>query len=444
MLTPMFFILENYADPSTVGDALRPLVALLFVVKDRGVRGALLNKVPFMTKHLDKNTLNASVFEPLCSGFNDSSPALRELTLKATINLVPSLNPPSVEKLSRYLIRLQGDTETSIRTNAVIFIAKLAGHLSEMTRQKVLMPAYARAMKDTFPPCRLAALESCLKTKSLFSIQDIAVKVLPSVMPLLLDPMANVRREAFQVVNEYMKVLKEESDKMEIEAQQQQALQQPQPVATAPTSGPSSASASAVQAAPTSGGYLSGLGSWMSSSTKPESATVAAPAPAAPPHVPSAPTMSAPGISGQPASVVQQFASTSLASPVASAGGEGWGDDSIPADDDGWGDDGVDGGDDDDGWDDDGGPDLAFSNIGKNAAPTTPSAFSSPAANNAETFDDPFASLGMKTSGATTRPKGKLVLPNKKSTIALKPKAAAPALKLKVDASEMADGWDDF
>ena len=52
MLTPMFYILENYAEPSAIGATLGPLVAMLFAVKDRAVRGILLNKVSFMTKHL--------------------------------------------------------------------------------------------------------------------------------------------------------------------------------------------------------------------------------------------------------------------------------------------------------------------------------------------------------------------------------------------------------
>jgi SCY1-like protein 1 len=485
MLAPMFFILENYSDPSTVGDALRPLVALLFVVKDRGVRGALLSKVPLMTQHLDKKTLNASVFEPLCSGFNDSSPALRELTLKATLNMVPSLNPPSLEKLSRYLIRLQSDTETSIRTNSVIFIAKLASHLSETTLQKMLMPAFTRAMKDTFAPCRLAALQSCLKTKALFGLEDVAVKVLPSVMPLLLDPTANVRKEAFAVVTEFMKLLKEESDKMEVRAQQQQqqqAMQQQQQqhqqyqtgaTGAAPIPVPAGSGAPAAPSAAPKSGYLSGLGSWMSSSTKPEEplAQVVSANAGSPPLQMAYNTVTP---KARPQPPVQQFAATGLAAaaPVTSsslaAADDGWGDDSIPAgDDDGWGDaDGVDA--DDDNWGDDDN-DLAFSNIGRNTSTTTAAVstsaatFSSPASSvygtpkqfsatpskpSADPFDDPFASLGMKTTATpATRPgssKGKLKLP-KKTTAGVTLKAKPAAMKLKVDDSDsMGDGWDDF
>jgi SCY1-like protein 1 len=453
MLQPLFFIIENFMDASQIGKELAPLVSPLFVVKDRGVRGALLSKVAFLSQHLDKNTLNSSVFEPLCSGFNDSSPALRELTLKATLGLVPSLSSPNLEKLMRYLVRLQTDTETSIRTNSVIFIAKLAPQMSDMSREKMLLPAYARAMRDPFAPCRLAALQSTLKSKDLFTMNDLATKVLPATMPLLLDPLANVRKEAFQVVNHFLASLKQESDRMETMAQQQQqqqqlqqqqqAAQQPQQHAPAlaqptQTGGPSQvAAASEVAPSPSSGRYLSGLSSWMSSSTKPETAAAAgAAAPVAPPPaVPRAAPRAAPP--------VQQFAATSLAAPVpAPAADDGWGDDE-EEEDDGWG-------------DEDNENDLAFSSIGAKSTPaSTPSTFSSPSTYStpnqfampnsfsAADNDDPFAAIGMKTT--TTRPaaRGKLILP-KKATSTLKVKAAAPATKLKLDDSEMADGWDDF
>jgi hypothetical protein len=163
---------------------------------------------------LDDDALNTSVFEPMCSGFADSSPALRELTLKATLVLVPHLTHPNLEKLSRYLVRLQGDEESSIRTNTVIFFSKLAPYLTETTRQKMLLPAFIRAMKDPFTPCRNAALKSTLKAKEFFDPEGIAARVLPAVTPQLLDPSPEVRREAFAAVDELLFVLRQESERM--------------------------------------------------------------------------------------------------------------------------------------------------------------------------------------------------------------------------------------
>jgi SCY1-like protein 1 len=416
MLQPLFFITENYLEKDKISRELSPLVALLFNVKDRGVRGALLNKVSFMSQHLDKNSLNTHVFGPLCSGFNDSSPALREMTLKATLGLVPSLNQPNLEKLTRYLVRLQGDNETSIRTNAVIFVSKIAPQMSEMSRDKHILPAYMRSMKDTFPPARLAALQACLQSKDFFSPQDIAAKVLPAVMPILLDPMANVREEAFQVVNSYMQILKNESNRMQTMAQQRQQQQTgtaPSPAAVAPAP-------STVAPAPTSRGYMSGLTSWVAGTTTP-TPTTSVDAPVAPTFT-TAPPMPLPPA---PAPPVQQISAITLAAPS-------------PADDDGWGDE-------DDGWDDDddGGGDLAFSNIGSSIthqAIKPPQQFSTP-----NRFDDdPFSAIGMKSAGNRISGGSKLVMNKKKGGGLIIPKAAAPATKLSMDNDDLGDGWDDF
>ena len=423
MLGPLFFIEENYQDPEKVGKELAPLVAMLFTVPDRGVRSILLNAVGFLTKTLDKNALNASVFGPLCSGFTDSSPVLREMTLKATQELVSFLNPPNIEKLSRYLVRLQSDAETSLRTSAVVFIAKITPHLSTVPREKMLLPAYARSMKDPFPACRISALHSLMQSKPLFSKQDLAVKVMPCLMPLLLDPMTEVRKEAFKVVRDFLKEIQQESNLM-TERGDPPTLGAPStstnvPKTAAPPATPAPAAAPPSSANSTSSGYLSGISSWM---TSPSAAPAPAPAPQPPapaprPAPPQQPVRTAP----QPPT--QQFAATSLAAPKPAA----------PIVDDGWGDD------DDDGWSDDDDLDdnaLAFSNIGANTAktpvaPPAPSSFGG-------MDDDPFASLGMKTvtSAKPRAAKGKLVMPSKK-----KP---PPAKKLTMSASEMSDGWDDF
>jgi SCY1-like protein 1 len=399
-----------------------------------------------MTKHLEKSSLNSAVFEPMCSGFNDSSPVLRELTLKATLELVPYLTSPHVEKLSRYLVRLQGDVETSIRTNSVIFISKIAPHLSEVSKQKMLLPAYSRAMKDGFAPCRLSALQSTLQSKTLFSIQDVATKVMPCVMPLLLDPMPDVRREAFRVVNLMLKDVEEESKRMEklgVPGQPPQAGG----VSTAP-----STTNGGVTPAPASGdsaGYLSGFSSWMAGSTAPSAPATGAMSTTTTPTKPAVPAVPAAAVtraapSSHPQPPVQQFASPSfgISAPPASA--------PVPAADDGWGDE-------DDGWgDEDDGPDEdPFANIGTKTAVSaaSPSTFAkAPAPAAAPSLggfggmnDDPFASFGAKPVAVKARGSsgGKLVLP-KKTNLAAKKVAPPPATKLAVKDDDLADGWDDF
>ncbi|KAG7365381.1 hypothetical protein IV203_038584 [Nitzschia inconspicua] len=432
MLVPLFYIEEHYQDPARVGKELAPLVAKLFLVPDRGVRSILLNQVVFMTKHLDKNALNAAVFEPMCSGFNDSSAALRELTLKATLSLVPYLHSPSMEKLSRYLVRLQGDSETSIRTNAVIFIAKIAPHLSEVSKQKMLLPAYSRAMKDTFAPCRLSALQSTLQSKSLFSMQDVATTVAPSVMPLTLDPIPDVRKEAFRVVQIMLKDLEEESQRLE------KLGTHNAPGTTAqPLSSGSATNSSSTPTAPASGGsssYLSGLSSWVVSSAAGTAQPTPVPTPSNKPSKPIVPSSTTPvpvrtTVSTPP---INRFASLEVSTPAPA-----------PAADDGWGDED----DDDDGWGDDDVDEDPFAKIGTKTVTAVPAPalpkHSLGATNRGG--GDPFAAFGMN-GAAVTKPLGssgkKLVLP--KTAAVGKKITAPPATKLAMDDDEVADGWDDF
>jgi SCY1-like protein 1 len=445
MLQPFFFIAENLLEGDVISKEMAPLIGLLFVVKDRGVRAVLLSKVSLMTQHLDKNTLNASVFEPLCSGFSDSSSALRELTLKATLVLVPSLNQPNLEKLSRYLVRMQSDSETSIRTNTVIFISKLAPHLSESSQQKLLLPAFIRAMKDPFSPCRMAALQSTLKSVDNFKMQELGTKVLPTVTPLLLDPMEDVRKEAFSVVDTLLVTLRAESDRMahiaRREATQQAQAQSSQTSHMAPNSAPAP---SAVAPAPASGSYLKGLSSWVAGSTKASDGPVVAAAPASGPS----PQMSRPApvpvpVRAAPAPPVQQFSSMGVSNNVLATetqADEDWGDeDDIDADSDGWGDDM-----------DDGLGNLSassgFNAGGSSSISNKP--FAAPAPSNpfSADMDDPFASIGaMPAKKIVPRvggSGGKLMMPKK--AMPIKKIIAAPATKLSIKDDEVADGWDDF
>ena len=201
-IVPLLFqIAESYLakSPELFQRHITPLVPLLFAINDRGVRGVVLQKISLLEGHLDKTAINSSVFEPMCSGFTDSSAPLRELTLKSTIVLVPKLNHANTEKLVRYLIRLQSDPEASIRTNTVIFIGKIAPNLTEMSRQKLILPAFMRSMKDPFMPCRLSALRAIVTCKEYFTQKDLADKVLPAVAPHTLDAANDVRKEAFNV-----------------------------------------------------------------------------------------------------------------------------------------------------------------------------------------------------------------------------------------------------
>ena len=85
------------------------------------------------------------------------------------------------------MVRLQGDSEDSIRTNTVIFIGKVARNLSEMARAKLILPAFMRAMGDGFVPCRLAGLKAICACRGYFEERKLATDVLPAIAPSLVD-----------------------------------------------------------------------------------------------------------------------------------------------------------------------------------------------------------------------------------------------------------------
>ena len=55
--------------------------------------------------------------------------------------------------------RLQVDEEPPIRANTTILLGNLAPHLSEAACKRVLLNAFTRALKDSFPPARVAGLK---------------------------------------------------------------------------------------------------------------------------------------------------------------------------------------------------------------------------------------------------------------------------------------------
>lgn len=451
VVVPLFYIAEHYLPPKLFEQKITPLVQLLFTVKDRAVRGALLGRITFLQQNLDSKELNSKVFEPLCSGFSDSSSALRELSLKASFVLVPQLSAPNLEKLSRYLIRLQSDPEPSIRTNSIIFIAKLAPDLSSDTvRHKLLLPAIVRAMKDPFYPCRLAALQSLSKTIKHFDPIGLASKVVPVIAPILLDPVSEVRIEAFKVLDIALIGLRQESDKMGIIEQQPG---QPNHTGGIVTPSPSSgngniinntsgnSAANIIPEAPKSGGsYLTGFSTWIASSTTPSGSN------AVPAVVKSQPsTEHRTTTTQQPRITATQQQPPATTQQSIEHGVEGWGDN------DGW--------DDDDDLNDD--PISKVTNLISTASVAVGTKPSTMAFNtNSNTNNDPFAAFGMKsTQPSTTKYTQSLATtptlkkgPNTAKSSSMmktptKKKKEAVVAKLNAavdDGWGDDDGWDDF
>ncbi|KVI07084.1 Armadillo-like helical [Cynara cardunculus var. scolymus] len=130
------------------------------------------------------------VYPHIATGFSDTSAFLRELTLKSMLVLAPKLSQRNISgSLLKYLSKLQVDEEPAIRTNTTILLGNLASHLNEGTRKRVLINAFTvRALRDTFPPARGAGIMALCATSSYYDAQEIAARILPNVVVLIIDP----------------------------------------------------------------------------------------------------------------------------------------------------------------------------------------------------------------------------------------------------------------
>jgi len=60
-------------------------------------------------------------------------------------------------------------------------------------RQRILCSAFLRAIKDPFPPARQAGVIGMGATQHLFTMADIASKLMPPLCHMTLDPEKMVR-----------------------------------------------------------------------------------------------------------------------------------------------------------------------------------------------------------------------------------------------------------
>ncbi|KAI0291130.1 hypothetical protein BC826DRAFT_1023864 [Russula brevipes] len=196
------------------GLVLDPIVKL-FANPDRGTRMALLDVLPEFADKLDKQTVSEKVWPHLQGGFADTIPVIRETTVKAIGLLSDKFTERILNNdLLRHLARLQSDSEAPIRTNSIILIGRLGPTLGYNTRRKVLGAACAKALKDNFPPTRVAALMTCMACANLFEMEELAGKVVGLVAGALVDKEKTVRDQAFRAVAMLLQILEEHAAKM--------------------------------------------------------------------------------------------------------------------------------------------------------------------------------------------------------------------------------------
>ncbi|KAL5506966.1 CEX1 [Sanghuangporus vaninii] len=207
-ILPIVLQLGVHASPTDYPTIVLTPVTKLFASPDRGTRMALLEHLPEYADKLDKRTVADKIWPHLQTGFTDTVAVIREATVKSIGLLYPKFNDRILNNdLLRHLAKMQSDPETAIRTNTCILIGRLGPSLGYNTKKKVLVPAFARALKDSFVHARVAALMAFMATMECFDAEDLASKVIPCISFTLIDKEKLVRDQAFKAMELFVKKL---------------------------------------------------------------------------------------------------------------------------------------------------------------------------------------------------------------------------------------------
>ncbi|KDQ15249.1 hypothetical protein BOTBODRAFT_108853 [Botryobasidium botryosum FD-172 SS1] len=183
---------------------LGPLVKL-FASPDRATRMALLDHLEEYADKLDKALVTDKVWPHLQTGFGDTVAVIREATVRSIILIAPKFSDRIMNNdLLRHLAKSQLDPEPSIRTNTCILLGRLAPSLGPNTKRKVLVPAFGRAIKDTFVHARVAGLMALMATVDCYDMDDLAGKVIPTMAFTLMDKEKLVRDQAFKAMEVFV------------------------------------------------------------------------------------------------------------------------------------------------------------------------------------------------------------------------------------------------
>ncbi|XP_061384496.1 N-terminal kinase-like protein [Danaus plexippus] len=213
VLAPMFKLGKLLQD-AEYQKQIVPCVVKLFASNDRTTRSRLLQQLDQFIMHLHNATVNDQIFPQVVHGFLDTNAIIREQTVKSIVHLAPKLNYNNINvEVLRHFARLQSkDDQGGIRTNTTVCLGKIATHLHPQIRQKVLVSAFVRATRDSFPPARQAGVLALAATQQYFLLAEVASRILPALCPLTADPEKQVRDAAFRTIKGFLGKLEKVSE----------------------------------------------------------------------------------------------------------------------------------------------------------------------------------------------------------------------------------------
>ncbi|GAA6059537.1 hypothetical protein JCM10212_006035 [Sporobolomyces blumeae] len=205
-LLPLILSLSSPLSSTEYSSKVLSPVLRMFATPDRAMRMALLEGLETFGDKLTQKDVNEKVWPHLLTGFGDVVPVIREATVKSILLIAPKLSDRILNNdLLRYLSKTQTDVEPGIRTNTCILLSRLSKHLSPSTQRKVLIPAFARALRDPFVHARIAGLMALMATVEAFEKEDLAGKVIPAMSICLVDKEKAVRDQGYKAIDMFVK-----------------------------------------------------------------------------------------------------------------------------------------------------------------------------------------------------------------------------------------------
>ncbi|KAF9403041.1 hypothetical protein BGX21_007508 [Mortierella sp. AD011] len=178
----------------------------MFASTDRTIRLSLLENLGGFIERINKKIVNDKIFPIMALGFTDTAPIIREWTVKSVLLVINKLSDKVINyDLLRYLGKLQTDEEPGIRTNTVICLGKIAKHLNDTTKGKILVPAFTRSLRDPFAHARVASLMALNATSESYDKNDIATRIIPCISLTLIDTEKIVRVQATRSMDTFTK-----------------------------------------------------------------------------------------------------------------------------------------------------------------------------------------------------------------------------------------------
>nr|CCC93352.1 unnamed protein product [Trypanosoma congolense IL3000] len=172
---------------------ISPVIVTLFRSRERMVRLRILQHAADLLSRMSTSTLN-EVWTEYVAGFSSPIASIREHSARALVPLARVLDEKKVvNDVPQYIAQLQQDPEGPIRTNATIALCLIADVIPAEHRSRLLVHRFGRMLKDPFVPSRTAALRSFHTTLKYFSPQHVAELLIPSVAPLVMDGVSEIR-----------------------------------------------------------------------------------------------------------------------------------------------------------------------------------------------------------------------------------------------------------